>query len=455
MKKYLLLVLSSIVLLIALDGVALWSYYVLYLRNKDAKQEEKKEEKRVEADDEGGANIVKLDDDTCMRLGISWTKKPKAGQFQPEILAYGRLVDDPTQTFTLRAPMAGVLGHPNGHEWPMLGTQLTDSFTVATLKPRYTPTDLVDLRNKLANAQSEVKAATANLVAARAARDRNEQLRTEGLAQAQTVTDCIAKCLAEEAHLRAAEEAVKLYESALSAAGNAKDQLPLVLAKGGEVEEVLVQPGEAVESGQPILKVRRFERALARVEVPLGEPVPRDTKTARITVVGQHDELLAGNRIAVPPIDPKTGAQAFLFAIPGNPTLRPGMPVVARVEIPGEPRQGFIIPSSAIVRFGGAAWVYVKKEEELETKPEDKPKDDKPKDEKAASAPEKHLNEFQRLEVTLDHPTEIVRKDENDKEVRIRAWFVTKGLDKKDMPVLKGAHLLLSEELKAMIPAGD
>ena len=452
MKKYFLLVLSSIVLLVALDGVALWAYYVLYLRDA-GKKEEKKEESRVEKDDEGGANIVKIDDDACMRLGISWSKKPKSGEFQPEILAYGRLVDDPTQTFTLRAPLAGVLG--NGHDWPMLGTLLTDNFTVATLKPRYTPTDLVDLRNKLANAQSEVKAATANLVAARADRDRNEQLRTEGLAQAQTVTNCIAKCLAEEAHLRAAEEAVKLYESALSAASNAKDQLPLILARGGEVEEVLVQPGEAVESGQPILKVRRFDRALARVEVPLGEPVPRDTKAARINVLGQGEDLLPGTRIAQPPIDPKTGALAFLFAIPGNPALRPGMPVVARIEIPGDKRQAFIIPNSAIVRFLGAAWVYVRKEEELETKPDDKPKDDKPKDEKAAAAPEKHLNEFQRQEVTLEQPTEIVRKDENGNEVRIPAWYITKGLDKKDMPVMKGAHLLLSEELKGMIPAGD
>src|SRR5262249_55790801 len=248
--------------LVALDAVVLWSYYVLYIKDKDAKAGEKKEEPKVEKDDEGGANIVKLDDDTCMRLGISWTKKPKTGEFQPEILAYGRLVDDPTQTFTLRAPLAGLLGHPDGHDWPMLGTQLTDNFTVASLKPRYTPTDLVDLRNKLANAHSEVKTASANLVAARAAKERNEQLKTEGLAQAQTVTDSIAKCLAEEAHLHAAEDAVRLYEAALSAAGNPKDQLPLVLAKGGEVEEVLVQPGEAVESGQPILKVRRFDRAL-------------------------------------------------------------------------------------------------------------------------------------------------------------------------------------------------
>jgi len=409
-------------------------------------------------------------------------------------------------------------------EWPALGATLANDLTVAMLKPRYTPTDLVDLRNKLTTAQGAVKAANAKLIAARSARQRNESLQPQGLVQAQPVADSIAKEAEEDANFRAAEEAVKLFESALSATANLKDQLPLTLGKGGEVVDVLVQPGEAVESGQPILKLNRFERALARVESPLGQAVPPDIQTARITLVGRDDAALMGNKVARAAIDPKTGAQALLFAVPGNPHLRPGMPVVAHMQTPGEAHRGFVVPSSAVVRYAGATWVYLKQEEELAVKPEDKVREEKGRQviirteapdlppeqvaalvtapvEKAANAAGKldtvrsestkglslvtltfpdgadmakareavtaslaqisglpsgvkkpaldppaekppHLNEFLRKQVTLDG---IVGN----------GWLVTSGIDKKDRPVIQGAHFLLAEELKSVIPAGD
>ena len=127
------------------------------------------------------------------------------------------------------------------------------------------------------------------------------------------------------------------------------------------------------------------------------------------------------------PVDLRTQAQALLFSLPGSEDLRPGMAVAAYLEIPGKPKTGVEVPRSAVVRFGGATFVYTYE------KPELPPLGQKPKE---------TLNEFTRKEVTLDYL-------DGDK------WFITKGIVKGDKVVEQGAHILLSEEIKALIPAGD
>src|SRR5206468_12455144 len=100
----------------------------------------------------------------------------------------------------------------------------------------------------------------------------------------------------------------------------------LVVARGGEVVEVLARPNEAIESGQPILRVTRFNSLLARVDVPAGETVDRNLTMARIIAVGQEDHPFEGRRISVAPtVDPATPGEGFLFRISGaGQSLRPG-----------------------------------------------------------------------------------------------------------------------------------
>ncbi len=426
MKKYFLIVGGSLLGLLAIDALVLWA---IFLSSKPApKKEEEKKAAEVEKGDEGPT--VKIDEDTIIRLGVVWNK-PKAATDHPEIAAYGRIIEDPTQSFTLRAPMAGALAAPNG-DWPSLGADLADNAIVAKLRPRYTPTDLVDLRNKLNSALSEVKAATASCATARLTYERTEKLtKVDKILNEAHLAEAESKMIGEEARLGAAQDAVKIFEAALSASDNIKDQIPLALAKGGEVEEVLVQPGEAVESGQPILRVRRFDRALIRVEVPLGDAVPRDAVTARIVLVGHDGRSREAKRVSRAPIDPRTRAEAVLFALPGSADLRPGMPVTAYIRIPGDPKQGFTVPTSAVVRYGGLAWVYVKgDDEEVKVDP-------KVAAEKGIPAKPKIVTEFVRQEIVLDHLTE-------------NGWFVTKGISKKDKIVTQAAQELLSEELKAL-----
>jgi len=87
--------------------------------------------------------------------------------------------------------------------------------------------------------------------------------------------------------------------------------------------------------------------------------------------------------------------------------LAPGAAVSAFLTLPGEPVSGVLAPREAIVRFNGAAWVY------LQTSP----------------------TTFQRTEISLDKPLE-------------NGWFVRAGLKPQDKIITVGAQQLLSEERK-------
>jgi len=77
------------------------------------------------------------------------------------------------------------------------------------------------------------------------------------------------------------------------------------------------------------------------------------------------------------------------------------------LDLPGDQRSGVLMPRSAVIRFSGTTWIYLK------------------------TAPDT----FQRQQVLLDSPLE-------------KGWFVAAGLKPKDQVVTLGAQQLLSEELK-------
>jgi hypothetical protein len=91
---------------------------------------------------------------------------------------------------------------------------------------------------------------------------------------------------------------------------------------------------------------------------------------------------------------------------PSGPPLRPGQPIVAWIPRSQAAREGFAIPRSEIIRFGGKAWIY-----------------DETGDE-----------EFMRREVVLDAPTES-------------GWFATEPWLGAAHIVIAGAGAILSEEI--------
>lgn len=307
-----------------------------------------------------GDVVVTIDHETQERMGLE-AVDVASEKVYPEVAAYGHIQEDPDASFVVRAAVAGTVRGEPGRTWPAIGQPIADGASIGTVEPRLAPIERVDLTTRLSDARADVEAADARVSTARAAFERarilnadNKNISDRALEEAQS------SLKTEEAKLSAARRNVTELEAAASRQSAGTTAVPLIVARGGEVVEVLARPNEAIESGQPILRVARFESLLARVDVPAGETVDRSLTMARIIAVGQEDHPLTGNRVSLAPaIDPSTLGEGFLFRIAGaGGSLRPGAAVIAYLRAPGAAKEGVLIPYSAVVRSEGKTWVY-------------------------------------------------------------------------------------------------
>jgi hypothetical protein len=150
------------------------------------------------------------------------------------------------------------------------------------------------------------------------------------------------------------------------------------------------------------------EQALVRVDLPAGESLNRPPSSARLISLSDSEHPVAAEFFdTAPAVDPQTQGQGFLFLVSGKPAgFSPNVAVTAYVNIPGESLNGVIVPSSAVIRYQGKAWVYVRTGDK----------------------------EFTRREIPLDHPG-------------ANGWFVSSGVTDKDRVVASGTQTILSEEL--------
>lgn len=354
-----------------------------------------------------GNPVIQLEPESQERAGIE-AQPLVARSLQPEMLAYGRLEEDPSQAFILRSPIAGTLQYAKGQNWPSLGAQLKDGSVIGTIEPRFTPSERIGLSGQLSTARSELNASTASASAARKEYERMRLLNADNKnVSDRAVEDAATKLSAEEARLKAATETAHLLESTLNSSGLSGSR-PLIVERGGDVVEVYAQPGESIEPGSPILRVTRLDLLLARIDVPVGQHVPASVSIARIVPTGFEDQPLQGERVAVT-LDPKAQGEAFLFRLKGTRFgLRPGLAVTAYLPLPGSSRAGVFIPRAALVRVTGRTFAYV------QVKPE----------------------QFVRKEVPLNNPVE-------------GGYVVTSGFLAGERVVTVGAQTLLSEEFKS------
>ncbi len=306
------------------------------------------------------SGLVRLDAAAVERAGIR-AERPRSYSLQPQLEAYGYLEEDPSRSFTVRAPLAGTLQAPPGGLWPALGQTFSDGAAIGLIEPRLTNSDRIALTGQLNTARADLRASEATATAARAAFERARTLNNDR----KNVSDRVlqqaeSQWTGAQARLEAARDSVRLLEDSLKSTGPA-GRASMVAARGGEVVEVLAQPGEAVESGQPIVRLARFDRLLARVAVPVGERVPVRPTRALISAVGFEDQPAWGERVsfgasAAPGVE---GATLVYRFTPPSPALRPGLAAAARIDLAGEARHGLVVPLSAVVHFNGKQYFYV------------------------------------------------------------------------------------------------
>lgn len=149
-----------------------------------------------------------------------------------------------------------------------------------------------------------------------------------------------------------------------------------------------------------------MESALVRIDLPAGETPKFTPEKARLMTL-DNQSIEASFLGAAPSVDPQTQSQGFLFLVETNSLkLGPGAAMVGYLQAPGEPETGFAIPSSAILRFEGATWIY------LQT----------------------GATNFVRHTIALGEPMK-------------NGWFVSNGVSADDKIVVTGAQSVLSQEL--------
>ena len=246
-----------------------------------------------------GLTVVRLDTETQARVGLK-AEPLLAATRQPEIATYGSLQEDPAHSFTLRAPVAGVLRAAEATNWPDLDQHLDTGVLVGYVEPRLTQTERIDLAARLTQARADAAGAAAALAVAQSSYENKRKLNAEDKAVSdRALEEAQAKVKSEEARLSAATQTVRLLESAELPADQRAARFELRTEQTGQVVESFTRPGEAVEAGQVLLRIVRFDTLLARVEVPIGEPYDESATIARIVVVGDEDRALTGERFGL------------------------------------------------------------------------------------------------------------------------------------------------------------
>lgn len=351
------------------------------------------------------------------RIGLEVAEVAAATRM-PQAPAYGTLQEDPAYAFTLRAPVGGFVRAAADRPWPGLGQALPADAVLGSVQPRFSAAESVDLLSRWTEADAEVTRLEAELEAARASYENKRRLNTNGgLISDRAVEESQALVAGDEANLEAARKKARAIAGLVHGESDNLQPFQLAVPIAGQVSEMLVRPGECVDSGQALLRVTDRTRAIARVGLPAGTARPAEDAAARIVIVGNAERVLTGDALGLAAArDPVMLGPTLLYRIAagdGAP-LQSGAAVIAYVPMATGEVAGVLVPRGAIVRLGGLDWVYLSTGAER----------------------------FERRQVRLDRP-------END------AWFVTAGLAAGDPVVSAGAQLLLSEEQKGQIESEE
>src|SRR5258708_4831910 len=253
---------------------------------------------------------------------------------------------------------------------------------------------LTDLSNSYVAALSARRTAQAKLTASKPAFERAEALYRDRAASA--------------AQVQAAEAAFHIDEAGVAAAGSQLRTLATTAqqAWGSTLAQALVD--------RTPMFARLMERrdVLLQVTLPPGVFVAKQPASAFV-------ELADGSRAALQLVspatktDPRIQGVSFFYTAVAETGLLPGMSVL--VFVPSDAGlDGVLVPASSIVWWQGRAWAYVRI----------------------------GADRFARREVATDQPT-------------AEGGYVARQLAAGGEVVTQGAQMLLSEELRGQVRAGE
>lgn len=255
------------------------------------------------------------------------------------------------------------------------------------------PLALVDLRARLQSARQELEAARAAAAGSAAEEARTAALfRDDRNASERALQAAQAQARGDAARVHAAQAALEAARTSAAASWGTTIAGWLDARQSDALDRLF--------NGQEVLLrvAVRIEDRIKGKPGPLLLSPPGSTRTSSAALVS-----------AAPQADPQLSGVTYFYRAEASDGLRPGMRATALLQGRGDVREGVLIPGSALVWQAGKSWIYLREGEDL----------------------------FQRREIATNEPV-------GD------SWFVT-GLEDDAQVVVRGAQMLLSEELKSQI----
>ncbi len=244
-----------------------------------------------------------------------------------------------------------------------------------------------DLHNRATAARSNRQGARAQADASRAQYQRDYVLFKDNRNVSQkSLQDARAVMLADQAKLQAAEAAQNVLDATL------RQQFGAALASAATApaSDLLQQ---LMSGHTEVLRVTLTAKD--------GASAP-----AQISIDGLDGRLVAARKLsASPQIDPSIQGSPYFYAI--DSILPVGTRTTAHIPLKGKGRQGLLIPENAVIWYGGQQWAYVK------------------------TAADRFTRRYMPSALAVDG-----------------GFVVTNGFRAGDEVVIRGAQLLLSEELR-------
>ena len=266
------------------------------------------------------------------------------------------------------ASVRAVLVRPGDHVragQPLV--ELDDRDVTATVRHAAATSAAIGLAVNAARAERD--AAIAALTLAQSAHRRVAALEARQSATVEELDRAVAALRGAEARLASTSAAVVEAEARVDSARAAAEVARVAAAFArvvapfdGLVTEKLVDPGNLVSPGTPLVRVE--DTASFELDVRLDESrtawIARDAPI-EVIVDGSERLRLTGRVFDVArAIEADTRTFLVTIALAATTALRPGM--YGRALIPGPPRRALTVPESAIVRQGQLASVFVTEE---------------------------------------------------------------------------------------------
>jgi hypothetical protein len=206
----------------------------------------------------------------------------------------------------------------------------------------------------------------------------------------------------------AAEAAWRTDEARLAAAETAAAGIRDTMRQ--QWGETLTAWATQQPAGEALQRLLQYKDVLLQITLPLETATPDKNATLMVEPSGAAGKAVRATFVSpAPQADAAIQGKTFFYKAPAD-SLRVGMRITAHFAQPGKTATGAIIPASAIVWYGGKAWIYQKQSEDR-----------------------------------------FIRRQVSTEREAGEGWFNAGTIKPGDAVVTSGAQLLLSEEFKYQI----